>query len=128
MVLGISFQNRWKLDERINGLEMQQVFQPLNSIIITNCNLCKVRASSRRLELLARCFNVRWTTLQMTHRAGTTTVPVPHCVTPGVQRNVLDEFVLFPDAHGPSYGGVWGLKPLGFEGPRAVWSVWVGYI
>ena len=30
-----------------------------------------------------------------------------------------------PDAHGPSYGGVWGLKPLGFEGPRAVWSVWV---
>ena len=39
---------------------------------------------------------------------------------------------LSPDAHGPSYGGVgpsygwvWGLKPLGFEGPRAVWSVWV---
>ena len=29
-----------------------------------------------------------------------------------------------PDAHGPSYGGVGGLKPLGFEGPRAVWSVW----
>ena len=27
---------------------------------------------------------------------------------------------------GPSYGGVWGLKSLGFEGPRAVWSVWVG--
>ena len=27
-------------------------------------------------------------------------------------------------AHGPSYGGVWGLKSLGFEGPRAVWSVW----
>ena len=26
---------------------------------------------------------------------------------------------------GPSYGGVWGLKSLGFEGPRVVWSVWV---
>ena len=25
---------------------------------------------------------------------------------------------------GLSYGGVWGLKSLGFEGPRAVWSVW----
>ena len=23
------------------------------------------------------------------------------------------------------YGGVWGLKSLGFEGPKAVWSVWV---
>ena len=30
-----------------------------------------------------------------------------------------------PNAHGPSYGGVWGLKSLGFEGPRVVWSVWV---
>ena len=29
-----------------------------------------------------------------------------------------------PDAHGPSYGEVWGPKPLSFEGPRAVWSVW----
>ena len=26
---------------------------------------------------------------------------------------------------GPSYGGVWGLNSLGFEGPRVVWSVWV---
>ena len=25
-----------------------------------------------------------------------------------------------PDAHGPSYGGVWGLKSLNIEGPRAV--------
>ena len=33
--------------------------------------------------------------------------------------------ICYPDAHGPSYGGVWGLKSLGFEGPRAVWSVWV---
>ena len=39
---------------------------------------------------------------------------------------------LYPDAHGPSYGGVGpsyggvrGLKSLGFERPRAVWSVWV---
>ena len=30
------------------------------------------------------------------------------------------------DPHGPSYGGVWGLNSLGFEGPRAVWSVWEG--
>ena len=29
---------------------------------------------------------------------------------------------------GPSYGGVWGLKFLGFEGPGAVWSVWVQHI
>ena len=32
---------------------------------------------------------------------------------------------LFPEAHGPSFGRVRGLKSLGFEGPRAVWSVWV---
>ena len=32
---------------------------------------------------------------------------------------------IIPNAHGPSYGGVWGLKALGFEGRRAVWSVWV---
>ena len=25
-----------------------------------------------------------------------------------------------------SSGGVWGLNSLSFEGPRAVWSVWVG--
>ena len=25
---------------------------------------------------------------------------------------------------GPSYGGVRGLQPLGFEGPKAVWSKW----
>ena len=36
----------------------------------------------------------------------------------------------YPDAPGPSYGGVgpsyggvWGLNSLGFEGPRAVWSI-----
>ena len=26
-------------------------------------------------------------------------------------------FENYPDAPGPSYGGVWGLKSLGFEGP-----------
>ena len=34
-----------------------------------------------------------------------------------------------PESYGgvgpESSGGVWGLKSLGFEGPRAVWSVWV---
>lgn len=25
-------------------------------------------------------------------------------------------------AEGPLYGGVWGLKSIGFEGPRAIWS------
>ena len=45
----------------------------------------------------------------------------------------LTEDRVCPDARGPScggvgpsYGGVRGLKYLGFERPRAVWSVWVG--
>ena len=39
----------------------------------------------------------------------------------GIERVTLKNH---PKAHGPSYGGVWGLKSLGSEGPRAVWSVW----
>ena len=44
--------------------------------------------------------------------------------------SVGSQILCFPSKYaprrdpGPSYGGVWGLKSLGFEGPRAVWSAW----
>ena len=42
----------------------------------------------------------------------------------GIKKNHPDAHGLSYGRVGPSYGGVWGLKSLGFEGPRAVWSVW----
>ena len=43
----------------------------------------------------------------------------------GTHRNCPDAPAPSYGGVGPSYGGVWGQKPYGFEGPRAVWSVWV---
>ena len=46
----------------------------------------------------------------------------------GIARSIYPDATLGMEGSGVSYGrvwGPWGLRSLRFEGPRAVWSVWV---